>query len=77
MGDAVAELSGYPGLQIHRSHWVAIDAVDGLERENGKTYALLRDGRKLPVSRTRAPELKKLLPAQSGAAIVGEDRRTA
>lgn len=77
MGDAVAELSGYPGLQIHRSHWVALDAVDGLERENGKTQAVLRDGRKLPVSRTKAPELRELLSAQPSAAIVREDRRTA
>lgn len=61
MGDAVAELSDYPGLQIHRSHWVALDAVNGLERENGKIQAVLRDGRKLPVSRAKATELKQLI----------------
>lgn len=72
MGDAVAELSDYPGLQIHRSHWVALDAVDAMEREGGKTQAVLRDGRKLPVSRSKAPELKQLLADRSGVKLLSE-----
>ena len=67
MSDAVAELSDYPGLQIHRSHWVALDAVTGLERENGKTLAALRDGRSLPVSRARVPELRQILAGRAAA----------
>ncbi|GAB4361501.1 MAG: LytTR family DNA-binding domain-containing protein [Oricola sp.] len=67
MGDAVAELVDYPGLQIHRSHWVALDAVADVERENGKTHAVLRDGRKLPVSRARAGDLRDLLAGRPGA----------
>src|SRR5690606_17132350 len=27
LGDAIAETGATPGLQIHRSHWVALDAV--------------------------------------------------
>lgn len=77
MGDAVAELSDYPGLHIHRSHWVALDAVDALERENGKTLAILRDGRKLPVSRSKAPELKQLLASRSGVKLLSESPSTA
>jgi hypothetical protein len=50
--DAIAELDGMAGLQIHRSHWVAEDAVVGLERENGKLLVLCRDGTRLPVSRS-------------------------
>lgn len=66
MSDAVAELAGYRGMRIHRSHWVALDAVTGLERSSGRTLAILLDGRRLPVSRNHASELKRLLESRSG-----------
>ncbi len=51
--DAITELGNYDGLQIHRSHWVAADAVAGTRRRSGKLMIVLRDGRALPVSRSR------------------------
>ena len=49
-GDAVQELTGTPGLQVHRSYWVAEDAVVAIEPA-GKSYRLtLRDGLTIPVS---------------------------
>lgn len=49
--DALAELDGVDGLRVHRSHWVAVDAVTGTEKVNGRTFLLLRDGARVPVSR--------------------------
>lgn len=50
--DALRELDGVEGAQIHRSHWVADAAVLGLERRAGKLVVVLRSGPSLPVSRT-------------------------
>jgi LytTr DNA-binding domain len=50
--DALAELRGLEGAQVHRSWWVARGAVESSRREDGKLYLLLRDGTKAPVSRT-------------------------
>lgn len=60
MSDAIVELNGYPGLQIHRSHWVALDAIDGIERDGRKHLVRLVNGDVLPVSR---PNVSQLLEA--------------
>lgn len=50
--DAIAELAGIDGLQVHRSHWVAARAVAAVERNaDGKLTLILTDGRRVPVSR--------------------------
>jgi DNA-binding LytR/AlgR family response regulator len=49
--DALKELGGTPGLQVHRSHWVAAAEVERLKRENGKLFVVMRDGTEIPVSR--------------------------
>jgi DNA-binding LytR/AlgR family response regulator len=50
--DALAELRGIEGAQVHRSWWVARDAAQSSMREEGKLFLVLRDGTKAPVSRT-------------------------
>ncbi|MEE9428716.1 MAG: LytTR family transcriptional regulator DNA-binding domain-containing protein [Paracoccaceae bacterium] len=50
--DALAELEGQNGRQVHRSHWVSCDAVDNIRKENGRMYLAMVDGSKVPVSRT-------------------------
>lgn len=51
--DAMALASSViEGAQIHRSYWVAQDAVLGLERADGKLMLQLAGGDALPVSRT-------------------------
>ena len=50
--DAMAELEGIDGLQVHRSHWVARAGIRGLRRERGKTMLAMCDGALVPVSRT-------------------------
>ncbi len=50
--DAIAETAGVDGLQIHRSHWVALAMAEGPARINGKPAVRMRDGSVLPVSRS-------------------------
>ena len=52
MSDAVAELEGFNGLQVHRSHWVARQGVVGSEMVRAKRFLVMRDGARVPVSRT-------------------------
>ena len=61
--DAVAELEGFDGMQVHRSYWVARDAIVSTRRSGERALLTLRNGMEIPVSRTRLRELveKKLL----------------
>jgi hypothetical protein len=52
LSDAIKETSGEPGLQIHRSHWVALGAVKRTLKSDGKPMVELPDGRRLPISRS-------------------------
>lgn len=49
--DALDELADLPGMQVHRSHWVADAAVETVERDNGRLTVLLVTGARVPVSR--------------------------
>jgi hypothetical protein len=57
MEDAAREL-GALGRRVHRSWWVAADAVDRVEREGQRTLLRLTDGRHVPVGRSYRHELK-------------------
>jgi hypothetical protein len=58
MRDAVAELDGIDGAQVHRSWWVARSAVARTERD-GRSVRLVLDGElEVPVSRDAAAALK-------------------
>ncbi len=58
LSDAVAELDPASGQQVHRSYWVARNAVTGIERDGHRTALILRNGEKIPVSRTYLPALR-------------------
>lgn len=51
LGDAMSELEGR-GLQVHRSHWIAVDAVTAHRREKGRNILVMADGAEVPVSRS-------------------------
>ena len=59
LSDAVAELEGLEGAQVHRSWWVARDAVIGARRGDGRATLELKGGIEAPVSRRYAPALRK------------------
>ena len=51
MGDAEKETTGIDGLRIHRSHWIAIEGIKSVDRQNGNYVVEMLDGAKLPISR--------------------------
>jgi hypothetical protein len=59
MADAVAELEGQEGMQVHRSWWVARAGIADARRGDGRATLTLKDGSEAPVSRTYAAELRR------------------
>ncbi|NNE88257.1 MAG: LytTR family transcriptional regulator [Silicimonas sp.] len=50
-GNAVEELADLPGLQVHRSHWVALAHIKSIVRRGDGATVHMSDGPPLPVSR--------------------------
>jgi hypothetical protein len=59
LSDAIAELDPGLGRQVHRSYWVARQAVASVERDAHRTTLLLTDGTRVPVSRTYLKALRE------------------
>lgn len=59
LGDAVDELGPDAGMQVHKSWWVSYSAICGIERSSGRFWIVLRDGRRVPVSRTYLAEVRE------------------
>lgn len=59
MRDAIAELAGVPGMQVHRSWWVAQSAVAAVERDGRNVRLELTNGLRAPVSRERVAALRE------------------
>ncbi len=64
LSDAIRETTGCKGMQIHRSHWIALDQIIAVNRDGPRANVRLSDGRDIPASRTYVPALKEagLLP---------------
>ena len=64
LSDARAEVGNTPGLQVHRSHWVALSAVTSARRDGARAILTLSHGTEIPVSRTYLPAIREagLLP---------------
>ncbi|HEV8014310.1 MAG TPA: LytTR family DNA-binding domain-containing protein [Stellaceae bacterium] len=81
MSDALAELKPLAGQQVHRSYWVAERAVAAAESDGQRTFLILSNGARVPVSQTYLPALRqagwleKRLDKKSGAvgAALGEE----
>ena len=59
LSDAIAELQGIEGAQVHRSWWVARAAIADAVRGDGRATLTLKDGAEVPVSRTYARLLRQ------------------
>lgn len=55
--DAIAELGGIDGMQVHRSWWVSRAAVLRVEREGRSRRLILDNGMTVPVARSYAADL--------------------
>lgn len=58
LSDAIRETEPVRGLQVHRSHWVALDAVRRATRQAGKPVLELENGTIVPISRSFLPAAK-------------------
>ncbi len=61
LGDAIAETAPGSGIRVHRSHWVADEAVDRIVRHGGSNPRLevrTTDGATIPVSRSFTPDVR-------------------
>ena len=63
LSDAMRE-AGQRGLQVHRSHWVALDQVLSVRRQGDGAVLTMTNGVEIPVSRTYLPKVRAagLLP---------------
>lgn len=64
LSDAMRETVPVPGLQVHRSHWVALAHVRAARREGDRAVLTMTQGDDIPASRAHIPRLKEagLLP---------------
>lgn len=58
LGRAIAELKSVEGMQVHRSWWVARDAVEGMIEDGRNIRLRLRNGLEVPIGRTRIAALR-------------------
>lgn len=57
--DAIDEMEGVEGSCVHRSHWVAYDAINSAEKVSGYWRLHLSNGETVPVSRKYQPLLEE------------------
>ena len=57
--DAIDEMDPIEGFCTHRSHWVAREAVERVDREGGRLFVVLTNGDRVPVSRTYRPRVEQ------------------
>ena len=64
LSDAINEVGQTTGLQIHRSHWVAIDHIKDVRRINDRGEITLSNDEARPISRGYMPAVREagLLP---------------
>lgn len=69
LSDAIAECAPCKGLQIHRSHWVALDQIASARRIGDAAVVILKTGAELPVARPRLRAVQQagLLPQNKSA----------
>jgi multidrug transporter EmrE-like cation transporter len=68
--DALDEVSHLPGLRVHRSHWIHVDAVTEVRPDGRRHIAVLNCGAEVPVSRSYLGNLETagLLPDDAALA---------
>jgi len=64
LGDAVAELVGLDGDQVHRSFWIAWPEVVGIEQRGGAYRLTMSSGDQVPVSRSHLGVVKRHISRQ-------------
>jgi len=63
-GEAIDMLDEVKGMLVHRSHWVACNAMLSLDKSAGKFRLTLRDGGQLPVAKSKVEQVRCFLAAR-------------
>ncbi|GAA0776532.1 LytTR family transcriptional regulator [Roseibium denhamense] len=58
-GDILHELADIPGMQVHRSHWIADICVGRVYRQGHNLRISARDGETIPVSRKFSAQVQR------------------
>ena len=71
LADAIREAGDLPGLQVHRSHWVATGGVTEVRRTGETAILTLSNGTEVPVSRRYIKDLRQagLLPLSASQRV--------
>ena len=56
--DAIREVGATKGLQVHRSHWVALDQISAVDKKKDKATLGMAHGQDIPVSRSYLSALR-------------------
>lgn len=72
MSDVEDALPAQIGLRIHRSHWVAAQAVEGLKRRPAGWTVALTGGQEVPVARARVAAVRAWVAGLEGAGGLGK-----
>ena len=64
LADAINEAAPSRGLQVHRSHWIAVEQVTAAQREGDRAILTMSHGAEIPASRANVKAIKAagLLP---------------
>lgn len=60
LSDAMTETAPTKGMQVHRSHWVALDQITAARREGDRAILTMSDDAEIPASRRYVPALKEV-----------------
>ncbi len=58
--DAIKGLEGFDGLQVHRSYWVAINAIESIENGGSSMTLKLKNEIEVPVSKSYRKQVEAL-----------------
>ena len=58
LADAMRETAPVKGMQVHRSHWVALNQVTAARRDGDRAILTMSNGTEVPVSRRYVPDIK-------------------
>ena len=58
LSDAIKEVGDTRGIQIHRSHWVALDQIQKVERSGDCGKVTMKDESSCPISRKYMPDVR-------------------
>ncbi|MEX3016488.1 LytTR family DNA-binding domain-containing protein [Gymnodinialimonas hymeniacidonis] len=56
--DALLQLDGADGIQVHRSHWLAFETIKSVTQDGRRYAAILTCGARVPVSPSRLGDLQ-------------------